>query len=90
MAIKGGNIEKGMYLLYKNEPHLVLERNFVSPGKGSAFSRVKFKNAKSGSVFKDVIVKASESLEEAEVSEVKTQYLYFENESYFFMDLDTR
>lgn len=86
MSIKSGSIDKGIYIIYKNEPHLVVDREFINPGKGSSFTRLKLRNAKTGAVFKDVIVKASETVEEANISEKKVQYLYFEGNSYFFMD----
>ena len=40
-TVKAGNIKKGTYILYRNLPHYVVKVQFVSPGKGSAFSRVK-------------------------------------------------
>ena len=39
--IRGGDIAKGTVLLHKGSPYLVVEREFVNPGKGSAFARVK-------------------------------------------------
>ena len=39
--IKAGQIEKGSALLIKGQPYLVIEREFVNPGKGSAFVRLK-------------------------------------------------
>jgi elongation factor P len=43
--IRAGAVEKGMCLLIKNEPYLVTEREFVNPGKGSAFVRLKLKGS---------------------------------------------
>ena len=43
--IRGGDIAKGTVLLHKGSPYLVVEREFVNPGKGAAFARVKMKNA---------------------------------------------
>ena len=86
--IKAGQIEKGMSLLFKNEPYLVTEREFVNPGKGSAFVRLKLKNLKTGLVLKEVI-KTQESVEEVEVTERKSQFLYADGEAYHFMDAET-
>ena len=72
--IKGGAIEKGMYLMWKGEPYLVAEREFVNPGKGAAFTRCKLKNAKNGSVLRETI-KTSDSVEEANVFDRDGQYL---------------
>ena len=48
--VKAGAVDKGMYLLVKGTPHLVTEREFVNPGKGSAFVRLKLKNIRTGLV----------------------------------------
>ena len=86
--IKAGAIEKGMCLLYKNDPYLVAEREFVNPGKGSAFVRLKLKNLKSGQVLKPVL-KSQESVEEIDVVDRKSQFLYGDGEDYHFMDTET-
>ncbi len=46
--IKAGQIGKGMFLLIKEEPCLVVEREFVNPGKGQAFVRLRMKGLKTG------------------------------------------
>ncbi|MBN1685131.1 MAG: elongation factor P [Spirochaetales bacterium] len=86
--VKAGSIEKGMYILLKDEPHLVTEREFVKPGKGQAFVRVKLKNVKTGLVQRPVI-KSHESVEEIVVEEHPSQYLYADESAYHFMDTDT-
>ena len=85
--IKGGAIEKGMYILFKGDPYLVAEREFVNPGKGAAFTRCKLKNAKNGSVLKETI-KTSDNVEEANVYDRDGQYLYAD-EAFHFMDTET-
>jgi elongation factor P len=86
--IKAGAIAKGMFLLIKNEPHLVIEREFVNPGKGSAFVRLKMKSLISGQRLQQVI-KSQESVEEITVEQKDSQYLYSDKENYHFMDLET-
>jgi len=86
--IKAGQIEKGMFLLYKNEPYFVAEREFVNPGKGSAFSRLKLKNVRTGSVLKEVR-KTQDQIEEIEVIDKDAQFLYSDGETYHFMDSET-
>ncbi len=85
---KGGAIEKGMYLLIKGEPYLVVEREFVNPGKGAAFTRCKLKNAKNGSVLRETI-KTSDTVDEANVFDRDAQYLYIDGDNYHFMDSET-
>jgi len=86
--IKAGSISKGMFLLIKNEPCLVVEREFVNPGKGSAFVRLKMKNLKTGLTLKQVN-KSNETLEEINVETKDCQYLYADSENYMFMDTET-
>lgn len=86
--IKAGAIEKGMFLLVKDVPHLVAEREFVNPGKGSAFVRLKLKNMKTGSVLKEVR-KTQDAVEEVSVEEKDNQYLYNDGSNYAFMDAET-
>lgn len=86
--IKGGAIEKGMYLLWKGDPYLIAEREFVNPGKGAAFTRCKLKNAKNGSVLRETI-KTSDNVETANVYDRDGQYQYADGDAFHFMDLET-
>jgi elongation factor P len=83
--IKAGAIDKGMVLLIKDDPYAVAEREFVNPGKGSAFVRLKLKNLKTGQVLKQVL-KSQESVEEIEVEDRECQFLYSDGEQFHFMD----
>ncbi|MBN1409826.1 MAG: elongation factor P [Spirochaetales bacterium] len=86
--IKAGAIAKGMFLLIKNTPHYVVDREFVNPGKGSAFVRLKMKNLLRGNTVNETI-KTADSVEEIDVINKNAQYLYSDAENYFFMDSDT-
>ena len=86
--IKAGAIAKGMFLLMKNEPHLVTDREFVNPGKGSAFVRLKMRSLLSGRGLQQVI-KSQETVEEINVEHKDVQFLYADNENYHFMDLES-
>lgn len=83
--IKAGAIAKGTCLLLKDDPYIVVEREFVNPGKGSAFVRLKLKNLKSGLTVKQTI-KTAESVEDIDIEERNSQYLYADGENYHFMD----
>jgi elongation factor P len=83
--IKGGNIRKGSYILFKNQPHLVTKTEFVSPGKGSAFMRAKMKSVKTGST-QEFTFKSVEPVEELEMTTREMQYLYVDGDEVFFMD----
>ena len=86
--IKAGAIDKGMCLLMKEEPYLVAEREFVNPGKGSAFVRVKLKSLRTGQVLRETF-KSNDTVEEADVYDRPSQYLYGDDTEYHFMDTDT-
>lgn len=64
---------------------MVVDKTFVSPGKGSAFTRAKLKNLKTGAVL-EFTFKSGEKIEEAEVHTVEFQYLYQQGENFFFMN----
>ena len=86
--IRGGEINKGTVLLIKNAPYLVVEREFVNPGKGTAFARCKMKNLKDGSVLTQTI-KTPDMVEDATVETVTCQYQYIDADNYVFMDTNT-
>ncbi len=86
--IKAGAIAKGTYLLEKNEPFIVAEREFVNPGKGSAFVRLKLKNLRSAAVLK-ITHKSQDNCEEIDVDEVECQFLYSDGTLFHFMDTAT-
>jgi elongation factor P len=80
-----GNVSKGMYLIFKGQPQLVTKTEFMSPGKGSAIMRVKFKNPKTGSA-QDFTYKTNEQVEVAEVEKQEMQLLYRDGDEVFFMN----
>lgn len=86
--IRAGAISKGACLLMKGEPYVVTEREFVNPGKGQAFVRVKLKSLKSGQTLRETL-KSHETVDEAEVEERPAQFLYADDEAYHFMDTET-
>lgn len=70
------------------DPCSIIENEFVKPGKGQAFNRVKIRNLMNGRVL-DKTFKSGESLEGADVMDVSMQYLYEDGEFYYFMDTET-
>ncbi len=67
-----------------NAPCPILDCDFVKPGKGQAFTRIKVRNLKTGRVVERTI-KANESIPSADVVDVEMQYLYNDGESWHFM-----
>lgn len=83
--IKAGNISKGGYILFKGQPHLVTKTEFVSPGKGSAFTRAKLKSVKTGAT-QEFTFKSTESVEELDISSREMQFLYEDGSEVVFMN----
>jgi elongation factor P len=86
--IKAGNIERGMYLLHHGHPHKVVKKKFVSPGKGSAFTRTKLLNLETGSIVSHVF-KSHDRVEEIYVESKRMQFLYKRDNQVVFMDPQT-
>jgi elongation factor P len=82
------DIRKGLKMMLDNQPFVVVEFQFVKPGKGQAFTRVKLRNMVSGAVLERTF-KSGEKLEPAEVEERSLQYIYPEGSDFVFMDAAT-
>ena len=81
-------LRSGLKVMLDGEPCSILENEFVKPGKGQAFNRVKFRNLKTGKVWERTY-KSGESLEAADVMETDMQYLYNDGEQWHFMDTES-
>jgi elongation factor P len=71
-----------------NEPCVITENEFVKPGKGQAFNRVKIRKLISGKVLEKTF-KSGDSVEAADVIDVEMDYLYTDGEFYHFMNNET-
>jgi elongation factor P len=78
----------GLKIMQDGDPCSIIENEFVKPGKGQAFNRVKIRNLKTGRVIERTF-KSGESVEAADVMEVDLQYLYNDGEFWHFMDPQT-
>jgi elongation factor P len=86
--IRGVDIVKGTCLLQKGQPYIVVEREFHTPGKGTAIARVKMKSIKDGSVL-SLTIPTQQEVEDAVVDVHSCQYQYADQENYHFMDGET-
>ena len=75
----------GLKILIDGDPCSIIENEFVKPGKGQAFNRVKIRNLRTGRVVERTY-KSGESVEAADVVETEMQYLYNDGEEWHFMD----
>ena len=80
--------KNGLKLMIDNDPCSILECEFIKPGKGQAFTRVKVRNLITGRVVERTY-KSGESLPGADVIEKEMQYLYNDGEEWHFMDPDS-
>jgi len=78
----------GLKVLLDGDPCSIVENEFVKPGKGQAFNRVRLRNLKTGRVWERTF-KSGESLAAADVMEVDLQYLYTDGEFWHFMDINS-
>lgn len=78
----------GLKIMLDGDPCTVIENEFVKPGKGQAFSRVKIRNLKTGRVLEKTF-RSGESVEAADVLDRDLQYLYNDGEFWHFMVADT-
>ncbi len=78
----------GLKIMLDGDPCVIVENQFVKPGKGQAFNRVKYRNLKTGRV-NERTFKSGESVEAADVVDTEMQYLYSDGESWHFMDPNT-
>lgn len=86
MAVyKTSDFKKGLKVQIDGEPYLMVEMNFVKPGKGNAMYKCRMKNLIRGTVL-DRTYKGGDSLESADVEEIDCQFLYKQGETFVFMD----
>ncbi len=78
----------GLRIIIDGDPCIIVENEFVKPGKGQAFNRVRIRNLKSGKIV-DKTFRSGESVEAADVIDTEMQYLYTDGEFWHFMVPDT-
>ncbi len=78
-------VTKGTKLLFENAPWLVVEVNFVKPGKGNAFYKVRVKNLLTHNTLEKTL-RGGEKVEAADVNDTEMQFLYSDANGFVFMD----
>ncbi len=78
----------GMKIMLDNEPCVIIENEFVKPGKGQAFNRVKIRKLLSGKVLEKTF-KSGDTVEAADVVDVELDYLYSDGEFWHFMNAES-
>ena len=88
MKISAGEIRVGMLLEYKNDLWQVLKTQHVKPGKGGAFAQVEMKSVGKNTKLNERF-RSSEAVEKASLEEINLNYLYSDENTYFFMNPKT-
>lgn len=78
----------GLKVMLDGAPCSIVENEFVKPGKGQAFNRVRLKNLNTGRVW-DKTFKSGESLEGADVIDTDMEFLYDDGDFWYFMEPTT-
>ncbi len=86
MASYGRNdVKNGMKILVNNQPAVIIDTEYVKPGKGQAFTRVKYRLIKDGRT-QEVTMKSTDSLDAADVVDTDMNFMYSDGEYWHFMD----
>ena len=88
MKINAGEIRVGMLLEHKNDLWQVLKTQHVKPGKGGAFAQVEMKSINKNTKLNERF-RSSETVEKASLEETNFNYLYEDDQNYFFMEPNT-
>ena len=88
MKINATEIRVGMILEHKDDLWEVLKTQHVKPGKGGAFAQVEMKSVNKNTKLNERF-RSSENVEKASLDETNFNYLYDDDQNYFFMDPKT-
>ncbi len=88
MKINAGEIRVGMLLEFKNDLWQVLKTQHVKPGKGGAFAQVEMKSVNKNTKLNERF-RSSETVEKASLEETSFNFLYKDENNYFFMNPKT-
>ena len=88
MKINAGEIRVGMLLEYKDDLWQVLKTQHVKPGKGGAFAQIEMKSINKNTKLNERF-RSSETVEKASLEETNFNYLYEDDQNYFFLEPKT-
>ncbi len=86
--ISTSDFRKGLKVEFKGEPCEIVDFQHVKMGRGGAIVRTKLRNLKTGAVLEDTF-RSGEKLEKPGLEEKTMQYLYGQDELYYFMNVET-
>ncbi len=86
--INTSELKNGLKIMFGGEPYTCLNVDFVKPGKGAAFYKIRVQNLLTGNTL-DKTLRSGEKIETADVLDTDMEYLYFDGSAYVFMDVKT-
>lgn len=89
MAVYNMNqVKVGLRIIVDGQPCVITDTDFVKPGKGQAFTKIKYRNYRTDRM-NEMTLKSSDSVEGANVIEHEMQYLYCDGDMWYFMDQES-
>jgi elongation factor P len=85
---ESADLKKGLKIEIDGAPYVITQFQFVKPGKGQALYKCRLKNMVNGSQF-DRTFRSGEKFNEANLEQFEMEYLYFDGDSYCFMNTST-
>jgi elongation factor P len=85
---ESGDLRKGLKIEMDGDPFVIVQFEFVKPGKGQALYKCRLKNMLTGVQF-DKTFRSGEKFKEANLEEREMEYLYFDGDGYCFMNTST-
>ncbi len=79
------DFRKGLKILFRDEPYMILEYQLVKPGKGGTYLKTKMKNMLTGLVHEETF-RSTEKFPEPNLAYKEVAYLYSDNDLYNFLD----
>ena len=87
-TVKTSEFRKGLKVQIDGDPYIMIECQFVKPGKGNALYKCKLRNLLRNTTL-DRTYKGGDSLETADIHDIDAQYLYRQGDTFVFMDNET-
>ena len=86
--LESGDLKKGVKIEIDGEPYILVQFEFVKPGKGQALYKCKLKNMGTGEQF-DRTFRSGEKFKQPDLEEQEMEYLYAEGDQFCFMNMTT-
>ena len=86
--LESGDLKKGAKIEIDGEPYILVQFEFVKPGKGQALYKCKLKNMVTGAQF-DRTYRSGEKFKQPDLEEQEMEYLYAEGDQFCFMNMTT-